>query len=34
MHEWVNIERSVNKLKEEFLTQMKIKLDLEIRKLK
>ena len=34
MHELVNIERSLNKLKEEFLTKMKIKLDLEIRKLK
>ena len=34
MHEWVNSERSLNKLKEEFLTKMKIKLDLEIRKLK
>ena len=34
MHEWVNIERSLNKLKEEFLTKMKIKLDLEIRKLR
>ena len=33
MREWVNIERSLNKLKEEFLTKMKIKLDLEIRKL-
>ena len=34
MHEWVNIERSLNKLKEEFLTKMKIKLDLEMRKLR
>ena len=34
VHELVNIERSLNKLKEEFLTKMKIKLDLEIRKLK
>ena len=34
MHELVNIERSLNKFKEEFLTKMKIKLDLEIRKLK
>ena len=34
MHEWVNIERSLNKHKEEFLTKMKIKLDLEIRKLR
>ena len=30
---WMNIERSLSKLK-EFLTKMKIKLDLEIRKLR
>ena len=34
IHEWVNIERSLNKLKEEFLTNMKMKLDLETRKLR
>ena len=34
MHDLVNIERSLNKLKEDFLTKMKIKLDLEIRTLK
>ena len=33
MHEWVNSERSLNKLK-EFLTKMKTKLDLGIRKLR